>query len=74
MFYCEACQKQNKWPRGFSFSFGNCESCGTRALCYDVHHSHLPKVDNDIQPSLGLPAGSTSHVGGSTSRRLLNGD
>jgi hypothetical protein len=43
MFYCEDCRKRNDYPETISHSIGNCEMCGKRAVCNDLHHSQLPE-------------------------------
>ena len=45
MFYCDDCRKKNKWPEGFSKSFGNCEACGKVASCNSVSSKDLPPKD-----------------------------
>ena len=42
MFYCQDCQKKNKWPASGVVSVGTCESCGNPATCYDVPSRQLP--------------------------------
>jgi len=42
MFYCETCRVQNSWPKGLSRSFGRCEDCGNKIMCYDVPSGSLP--------------------------------
>lgn len=42
MFYCDKCAKKNKWPEGFSRSYGPCEVCHRSALCSDLPSHLLP--------------------------------
>jgi hypothetical protein len=42
MFYCPPCQLKNRWPESLARSRGECEICGTTAVCYDVPSSRLP--------------------------------
>lgn len=53
MFYCAPCQIKNDWPISFSMSRGPCEECGKVAVCFDVHHSQIPKKED--KPSDSYP-------------------
>ncbi len=43
MFYCDICRKKKKWPESPVSSYGTCEVCGKKALCFDKASRELPK-------------------------------
>jgi hypothetical protein len=53
MFYCEKCGRGKKWPTDFFLpqSYGLCEICKEKAICFDVPSSHLPYQVNTLTPS-----------------------
>lgn len=52
MFYCEQCRVINAWPKGIGQSFGPCEDCGQRRLCYDRPSNSLPRWSEKRSMSL----------------------
>lgn len=62
MFYCEPCGTERRWPvDGLTLtmtgSYGPCECCGTKALCFDVPSRLLP-------PPADRPVGSSEVTDG----------
>lgn len=49
MFFCNKCAEKNRWPMGWSKSFGRCEVCGERRLCGDVPSKRLPSPDLKVE-------------------------
>lgn len=47
MFYCKSCATENKWPDTIFKSRGQCEVCGTLAVCSERASKDLPMSKNN---------------------------